>query len=214
MLQISIGYHNIPLYRDITIELPEHGIISVLGQNGCGKSTFYKTLLGMVPPLSGIIPERLREKIALISDYIQLPEEVSVRDIFELLGTEKVDYARRKYSKFHQIVSSFETQRIDTLSSGQRRMVEIYAVLASTKTILILDEASNSLDYENQRLLLSHVKELSKTILFFHTSHKLEEAAYLAGEIYGMFPEKGEMRKFQKEHSLEKIREFLGYQWE
>lgn len=213
MLQISIGYQNTPLYKDIKIELPEHGIISVLGHNGCGKSTFYKTLLGIIAPVSGEIPTQISGRIALVSDYIHIPEEVSVRDVFDLLGPDKINYAKEKYNKFHQIISSYETQSIETLSSGQRRMVEIYAVLASGKTVVILDEASNSLDYDNQRLLISQVKELSEDILFFHTTHKLEEAAYLKGEIYGLFKDDGEMRKFQKEYSLENIREFLGYQW-
>lgn len=212
-MDIDIGYNNVPLYKNIKLYIPDHGIISILGQNGCGKSTFYKTLLGIIPPVRGSIENNILNDIAIVSDYVHIPEEVKVKDVFILLGEEKVANTKEKYLDFYKYIESFENQYVRTLSSGQKRMVEIYSILLSGKTILILDEAANTLDYDNKNLLLSQIKKLSEKILFFHTSHELDDALNLGGDIYGLFKENRKMIKFEDGYNHENLKKFLGYRW-
>lgn len=210
---VSIGYKNKLLYKNVTIELPKSGIVSFVGDNGSGKSTIYKTLLGIIPPLTGSVPSVIREQTSIVSDYVQIPKEVKVRDILDLLGPKKVEYGKVRYLPIFEYVMELREQYIKTLSSGQRRIVEIFSALASGKKILLLDEASNSLDFKNKALFLDTVKKLSnQDILFLHTSHDMADVAFLQGTIYGLFKEEGAIKLYEDaSYSTEHIRAFLGY---
>ncbi len=208
--KITIGYGKKILYKDIEIPMEQNGIVSFIGDNGSGKSTFYKTLMGIIPPISGKVPVSVSEKMAVVSDYIHIPEEVMVSDILRLLGDERVEITKEKYGKFHDYIMQYERQLVRTLSSGQKRILEIYSVLASGKTIIILDEASNSLDFKNRRLFLAQVKELaSDDILFLHTSHEFEDVVYLGGNVYGLFKNHKEIKKYSGDYTVENLRKFI-----
>lgn len=208
--KITIGYGKKILYQDVNVPLVQRGVISFIGDNGSGKSTFYKTLMGITPPISGSIPSTISEKMAIVSDYIHIPEEVTVADILKLIGVKRIEETKEKYEKFHNYIMQYEGQFIKTLSSGQKRILEIYAVLASGKSIIILDEAANSLDFKNRRLFLSQVRELAEgNILFLHTSHDFEDVVYLGGDIYGLFKDTKDIKKYSGEYTVEKLREFL-----
>ncbi len=212
-IAISIGYKNHLLYDNISLEFPKNGVVSFIGDNGSGKSTLYKTILGIVPPISGKIPSEITRKSAVVSDYIQLPGEVRMMDIMELLGEKKVKYAKENYSMLHTYIQTIESQLIKTLSSGQKKLIEIYSALASEKKIILLDEASNSLDFKNKSLFLDEVRDLAKKdILFLHTSHDLDDVSFLGGKVYGLFKETKEITPYNKiDFTSTNLREFLGY---
>ena len=50
-ITLDIGYPSNLLYSDVSISVPDHGIISFVGDNGCGKSTLLKTLAGIINPM-------------------------------------------------------------------------------------------------------------------------------------------------------------------
>lgn len=211
--KISIGYQNKVLYKDVVIELPENGIVSFVGDNGSGKSTIYKTLLGIIPAIEGTVSTEISKQTSIVSDYIQIPGEVSVQDIFNLLGREKMEYGKKNYAAIFDYVVKIKEQTVQTLSSGQRRIIEIFSALASGKKIILLDEASNSLDYKNKSLFLSEVKKLSQQdILFLHTSHDMEDVSFLQGKIYGLFKDEQKIKVYEGEdYAPKQLRSFLGY---
>lgn len=55
-ITLDIGYPSNLLYSDVSISVPDHGIISFVGDNGCGKSTLLKTLAGIINPMRGVVP--------------------------------------------------------------------------------------------------------------------------------------------------------------
>lgn len=55
-ITLDIGYPANLLYSDVSISVPDHGIISFVGDNGCGKSTLLKTLAGIINPMRGVVP--------------------------------------------------------------------------------------------------------------------------------------------------------------
>ena len=58
-ITLDIGYPPNLLYSDVSISVPDHGIISFVGDNGCGKSTLLKTLAGIINPMRGVVPSEL-----------------------------------------------------------------------------------------------------------------------------------------------------------
>lgn len=213
-LNLDIGYKKNVLYTNANLVFPNHGIVSFIGDNGSGKSTIYKTLLGMIEPIHGCVPEEIGLYGAIISDYVHIPDEVKVDEVLFLLGEERNDYVKRNYKDLYGYVIALKNQKIKTLSSGQKRVVEIYTVLSTKKKYIFLDEATNALDFKNKQLFLNHVKTIAeKDVLFLHTTHDLADVSYLGGKIYGLFKNKKKIVEYINDKpSTDDLRSFLEYE--
>lgn len=202
-ITLDIGYPANLLYSDVSISVPDHGIISFVGDNGCGKSTLLKTLAGIINPMRGVVPSELLNMNFMVSNYISIPEEVKVKDIMLLLGNENCNYVKNKYGNIYQFVEKLERQTVKKLSSGEKKVVEIFSSLALHKKYLLLDEASNALDITNKQFLLDALISVSqKDIVVFYVSHNLNEIIKLNGEVYCFIPKFKTIRKIQNEELI------------
>ena len=203
-ITLDIGYPENLLYSDVSISVPDHGIISFVGDNGCGKSTLLKTLAGIINPMRGVVPSELLNMNFMVSNYISIPEEVKVKDIMLLLGNENCNYVKNKYGNIYQFVEKLERQTVKKLSSGEKKVVEIFSSLALHKKYLLLDEASNALDITNKQFLLDALISVSqKDIVVFYVSHNLNEIIKLNGEVYCFIPKLKTIRKIQNEELID-----------
>lgn len=203
-ITLDIGYPENLLYSDVSISVPDHGIISFVGDNGCGKSTLLKTLAGIINPMRGVVPSELLNMNFMVSNYISIPEEVKVKDIMLLLGNENCNYVKNKYGNIYQFVEKLERQTVKKLSSGEKKVVEIFSSLALHKKYLLLDEASNALDITNRQFLLDALISVSqKDIVVFYVSHNLNEIIKLSGEVYCFIPKFKTIKKIQNEELID-----------
>lgn len=211
-INISIGYNrsNV-LYDNIAISLEKGDINNIIGANGTGKSTFYKTLIGEIPPLSGFVPSDVKENIAIISDYISLPQELLVSDLLKFIDNDNLAYMKSNFKNLADIVFPLYSQKIKTLSTGQKRMLEIFIALSSKKSILILDEACNGLDYKNRDFFLKNIQDLAKhnSVIIFHTSHNLEDVIDLGGHIYVLDKSSKSFCKYNEAMSIDALSRFM-----
>ena len=202
-ITLDIGYPSNLLYSDVSISVPDHGIISFVGDNGCGKSTLLKTLAGIINPMRGVVPSELLNMNFMVSNYISIPEEVKVKDIMLFLGNENCNYVKNKYGNIYRFVEKLERQTVKKLSSGEKKVVEIFSSLALHKKYLLLDEASNALDITNRQFLLDALISVSqKDIVVFYASHNLNEIIKLNGEVYCFIPKFKTIRKIQNEELI------------
>lgn len=203
-ITLDIGYPSNLLYSDVSISVSDHGIISFVGDNGCGKSTLLKTLAGIINPMRGVVPSELLNMNFMVSNYISIPEEVKVKDIMLLLGNENCNYVKSRYGNIYQFVEKLERQTVKKLSSGEKKVVEIFSSLALHKKYLLLDEASNALDITNKQFLLDALISVSqKDIVVFYVSHNLNEIIKLNGEVYCFIPKFKTIRKIQNEELID-----------
>ena len=203
-ITLDIGYPSNLLYSDVSISVPDHGIISFVGDNGCGKSTLLKTLAGIINPMRGVVPSELLNMNFMVSNYISIPEEVKVKDIMLLLGNENCNYVKNKYGNIYQFVEKLERQTVKKLSSGEKKVVEIFSSLALHKKYLLLDEASNALDITNKQFLLDALISVSqKDIVVFYVSHNRNEIIKLNGEVYCFIPKFKTIKKIQNEELID-----------
>lgn len=203
-ITLDIGYPSNLLYSDVSISVPDHGIISFVGDNGCGKSTLLKTLAGIINPMRGVVPSELLNMNFMVSNYISIPEEVKVKDIMLLLGNKNCNYVKSKYGNIYQFVEKLERQTVKKLSSGEKKVVEIFSSLALHKKYLLLDEASNALDITNRQFLLDALISVSqKDIVVFYVSHNLNEIIKLNGEVYCFIPKFKTIKKIQNEELID-----------
>lgn len=178
----------------IDFSIPKGSIVGYIGQNGAGKSTTIKLLLGLLKKDSGEIkilgydnPNslELKDKIGVVFDYLLVPEEMTLVDL------EK--FCSRVYSKwdrefFYQLKKKFklsEKQAIQSYSRGMRMKLSMAVALSHKAEILILDEATSGLDPivrdEILDFLLDFIQDENHTILI--SSHILSDLEKVADYI-------------------------------
>jgi len=156
---ISVYYHKSMAIEDVTINVPEAGVVSIIGANGAGKSTILKALLGMVPIRKGEIvfdgeslagvetAERVKKGIALVPEGRQLFPYLPVVTNLKLGATvrrDKAGIAESMEYVFHLFPRLKERLKQDagTLSGGEQQMLAIGRGLMANPRLLCLDEPS------------------------------------------------------------------------
>lgn len=110
-----------------------------------------------------------------------------------------------------KIIAGIKHQRISQLSTGQKRIVEIFTALSAKKSILILDEACNGLDYKNRDFFIKNIKDLVKQnkVSILHTSHNLEDVIELGGTVYVLDKCRKKFYKYTGLMSMDELSSFL-----
>jgi len=198
---VSIGYGRKVIHENLNLSIDKKDFIGLVGPNGSGKTTFLKTLLGNVKPLSGKI-----EKNNLVFGYVPQRDIVqpllpyNVHDVvmmgrYSLLKLFKspgaIDEKIVNESLERVEISSLKSLNYNSLSGGQRQRVLIARALAVKPDVLILDEPTNGLDTPSHHSVLTLIEDLHEefnlTILI--VSHLLTDVANLVRKI--MLFEKG-----------------------
>ncbi len=142
----------------ISFEIPWGSIVGFIGENGAGKSTTIKAMLGLIPVNEGEIDlaghsvcvpggdDKWRGQVGVIFDECNFPAELKVKDI----GT-SMRYVFREWEQkvFEDYLCRFQiplNKKIKELSRGMKMKLAIAVALSHHSRILILDEATSGLD--------------------------------------------------------------------
>ncbi len=169
----SVSYSNSSnkIIKDFSIKITKNDRIGILGKNGTGKSTFLKTLIGELQPVSGII--KLKKNLEF-SYFDQLRNDLNTnKSLKEILVPNGGDYLNVQgkerhvcsYLKDFQFDPKRANDTILSLSGGQQNRLLLSKVLANPKTGLILDEPTNDLDLETLDLLTEMLSSYKGTLL-------------------------------------------------
>ncbi len=162
MLQIKdihASYGPILALRNVSLEVPEHGIITILGANGAGKSSTLRAISGLVRISSGSIefeghridrlaPERIVEMgIVQVPEGRQLFTDLSVLENLRLGAYTRRDGdgVRRDMQRvfeYFPVLAERQKQSAGTLSGGEQQMLAIGRALMAKPRLLLLDEPS------------------------------------------------------------------------
>ncbi len=154
---LSIGYPHRRLYQNLNFEIPAQTRVGILGANGSGKSTFVKTLLGIIPPLAGHYHWGAKPTLSYVPQEQQMDlifplsveESLKMGDLHSLSRWKDSTSAFKASSE--SVLELFELENLRhkllrELSGGQRQRALIARALISHPDVLILDEPLNSLD--------------------------------------------------------------------
>ncbi|KYP80404.1 ABC transporter ATP-binding protein [Ferroacidibacillus organovorans] len=192
---LSSGYGPLQILWDIDFVAKSAETLVLLGSNGAGKTTFLKTLVGLIRPLSGEITclekrvetwsadRRIRMGISYMSELGVVPS-LSIAENLALGGYFQPNAARKTqlnamYDRFPDLAARKRTLA-GSLSGGQRKMLGIAKALMSKPAILLLDEPSAGLSplYVTQMIeLLRGLKEESVTMIIAEQNTKFLELA-------------------------------------
>lgn len=184
------------ILKNIDLEIEKGDFISIIGSNGCGKSTLIKHLNGLLLPTVGEVLIdghntknesnlfNIRKKVGIV---FQNPENQIIADTVEeeiAFGMENLciptDEMNLRISEVLNKVgmSGFEKKSVHTLSGGQKQRLNIASVLAMSPEILVLDEPTSMLDSISRKSILDFIIELNKEykitiILVTHFMHEI-----------------------------------------
>ncbi len=205
---LNISYGNLDIVKDLNLEIPKGKITTIIGANGCGKSTILKTIARILQPKSGDIfindknikdqsSKELAKTMAVLPQSPQAPSGLTVEEL--------ISYGRFPHQKgFGKMkkedkdivswaleatgISEFRDRKIEALSGGQRQRAWIAMALAQQTDILVLDEPTTYLDLAHQLEVLNLLEELNKkqgtTIVM--VIHELNNAARFADHMIGV----------------------------
>lgn len=169
---LSIGYPTHTVASEINLEI-EHGSCTVIvGDNGQGKTTMLRTLVGSLDPLDGQSRWGHGCEIGVYAQhvYTTLPEEQTVLDYLD--DCRSIDTTQQKML---DIAGSFlfhgelVKKRVKVLSGGERARLCLAGLLLAPHNVLVLDEPGNHLDVETVEALADAIDRYEGTIVL--TSH-------------------------------------------
>ena len=202
---VSFGYPGRPVLHDLSLSIRKGEIVSLLGPNGCGKTTLLKLLLGLYRPLPGgtvriegreistIPPRQLAHSIAYVPQShrasfgyrvldVVLMGRMGQRSLFARSGHQDRDAARAALERLS--ILHLEQRPYTEISGGERQLTLIARALAQGAHSFIFDEPSNGLDYGNQIRLLEELVNLSRAgYTFVKSTHFPDHALWVANRV-------------------------------
>lgn len=208
--QLSYAYGNRTVLKDIQLHFPTGQFSVLLGRNGCGKSTLFKLMAGLLPLQTGQVSyqqqalgtykgKQRAELLGFLPQFHKTVFPFSVRDVvitgraaFSRFQPTQADWQRVEYALQDLDITHLADKPYTDLSGGERQLVMIARILVQQPKVILLDEPTNHLDVYYQSYLMEKLKALSgKDMTVIAIMHDPNLALLYADQLF-----------FMKEHEM------------
>lgn len=149
---LDAGYTT-PIIRSFTLSLKAGDRIGISGPNGTGKSTLLRTIVGKANCFNGCIFKPPKGGVAYLAQ--QYPDDkklpISGRDVLRLL---------RANTPLPEFLLSLTDMRLDRMSTGQRQLIKVWAILHTEAKLIMLDEPTSSIDDKSKHLVANIIEQM------------------------------------------------------
>ncbi|MBX4211651.1 MAG: ATP-binding cassette domain-containing protein, partial [Candidatus Yanofskybacteria bacterium] len=185
--QVSFDYgHNKPILTEVSFSVRRGAKVTLMGQNGAGKSTIFQLITGALKPESGEVHIAPGLTIAIARQVISRDQlDLTVREFFEQCFSEKVYDIDPKIEAVLEVVNFHapHDRIIRSFSGGQQARLLLASALIQDADVLLLDEPTNNLDVAGIEHLRQFLIAYKKTCLVI--SHDAEFLnAFTQGVLY------------------------------
>lgn len=180
--QLGFGYRGRPVGRDVSFTVAAGETVGLLGPNGCGKTTLFRTILGLLPRQGGHV--RLegndlatlsRRDIAQRIGYVRQAQggyfPYSVREMVLMGRTAHLSLVATPTARDDAVAERMldtlgllhlAERRYTEISGGERQLALIARALTQEPKLLVMDEPTANLDFGNQLLVLERIEALAR----------------------------------------------------
>ena len=175
---VVAGYGETEILHGVSINVDEGEVVTIIGPNGCGKSTLMKAIVGLVRVRTGSVTFRGREisssppETIVRTGLCYVPQtnnvfpSLSIRENLEMGAFVRRDDFRGRIDAMYQVFPDLAMQpgrKAGSLSGGQRQMLAIARALMLDPTLLMLDEPSAGLSPAMMDNVFERVREINQT---------------------------------------------------
>lgn len=209
---LAVGYNGRPVVPGIDLVVRRQSSLALVGTNGSGKSTLLKSVMGLIPPVSGRLavfgraPGSWPVRVAYLSQAHAAGFVLPLRaiDVVRMARFSALGLARPFTREDHDLVASgmqamgveaLARQPLRLLSGGQQQRVYLAQVLARRADLIVLDEPAAGLDAGGrERYLQAFAAELARGAAVVTSTHDISEAVHydqvllLAGRVEALGP--------------------------
>ncbi|MBQ6341557.1 MAG: ABC-F family ATP-binding cassette domain-containing protein [Anaerolineaceae bacterium] len=199
---LAIGYQDDKkvLFRVPDLTLLRGECASIIGPNGTGKSTFLKTILEKMPPLSGETKLGSNLKIGYFAQaHEDLDPESDLMDEINKAAPNLLPAQIRDYLAKYLFSGDDVFKKVKVLSGGEKGRLALAILALQGANLLLLDEPMNHLDIDSQELLQSVLKSFEGTIILVSHDRYLIDA--VGTQIWEVMPEKQILNVYQGTYS-------------
>jgi ABC-2 type transport system ATP-binding protein len=193
---LTKSYGSMTAVHSLNLSIEPNCITAFLGQNGAGKSTTIKMLLGMVRPSSGegtVLGRRvvdaeenceIRQKVAYVAEnkplYGYMTVKQTIRFVSSFYSDWRVEVAKELLNEYRLPPQ----QKVRSLSKGMRTKLALLLAFARRPQLLILDEPSEGLDPVGiEHLLQTLIAQSAEGVTIFFSSHQIAEVERVADHV-------------------------------
>lgn len=195
---VSCGYSpQEPVLSNVSLELNSGESCCILGPNGVGKTTLFKTILNMLKPLAGQIsidgqninswkPKKMARYMAYVAQAHTPSFPYRVREVAMMGRLGQISTLGQPTKKDHEIVEQaledvgirhLRDMPYSAISGGERQLLMIARALAQQPKLLIMDEPTANLDYGNMVIVMRAIRRLAEEgLCVIYTSHMPDQA--------------------------------------
>ena len=206
---LEFAYGKNRVIRGLNLDIVEGKITTLIGANGCGKTTLFNLMTKNLKPNAGAIElhgapldaisaKRYAQQVAIVHQYNTAPDDISVEKL--------VFYGRTPYQKFSFAqgtnedeekvnwalgitqLDSLKDMPVSELSGGQKQRVWIAMALAQDTKILFLDEPTTYLDVRYQLQILKLIQQLNRDfgMTVIMVLHDINQSLYYSDELVAL----------------------------
>ena len=195
--KIKKSYDNVTILDEISLDIPDGQIVSVLGPSGSGKTTLLNVILGITQLDSGQVifdgndvsslPAEQREFNIVFQDYALFPNLNAYKNITYGLKNKPGISSEEEVKELIELLglSDHLNKRIDQLSGGQKQRVALARTLVMKPKLLLLDEPLSALDGVIKESIKDRIKTIARkyNLTTVIVTHDPEEALTLSDQV-------------------------------
>ena len=202
---LTVGYHGVPLIKNIKISLKKGEILTLIGPNGAGKTTILRSIIKQLKPIGGVVVldgketeqisgKELSRKLSVVLTERVRPEMMTCKEVvatgrYPYTGTLGILSAedKEKVKNAMEMVHAWDLKDRDftAISDGQRQRILLARAICQEPEIIILDEPTSFLDIRHKLELLAILKKmvLEKQMTVIMSLHERDLAQKISDQV-------------------------------
>ena len=182
------------IFRDFSYDFKDKRVYALTGERGIGKTTLLRMIAGLDTDYDGIILNGGKRNTSFLFQEYRLSPEISVLDNVIYANHDKKTPENEKEAKDILFKLGFNESDVylfpREISGGMKQRAALARAILRATPLLLLDEPTKELDYENSKIVLSLIKEEARKRLVIMVTHRVDEVKEIDATVIALDSER------------------------